>query len=123
VDAAALMPAAGTPVPRAREADRTVVVGAVALVVLLLLGALGGTAVWQLRRDVAALEARLAASEGRAARSEQIQARAALLRVQADLEVLRQSLPAEAAEDVARAESLLRQVGERQAAGGQPGGQ
>lgn len=123
VDAAALVPAAGTPAPRAREADRTVALAVVALVLFLLLGWLGGTAVWQLRRDLAALEARLEASEGRASRSEQIQARAALLRVQADLEALRQSLPADAAEDVAQAESLLRQVAERQTAGVQPGGQ
>lgn len=123
VEAAALVPATGNPAPRAREADRTVVLGVVALVLFLLLGWLGGTAVWQLRRDLGALEARVGASEGRAARNEQIQARAALLRVQADLEALRQSLPADAAEDVLRAESLLRQVGERQAAEPQRGGE
>lgn len=121
VDAAALLPAAGAPAPRTREANRTAVLGVVALVLVVLLGWLGGAFVWQLRRDLAALEARLAASEGRAARSEQIQARAALLRVQADLEALRQNLPADGAEQVAQAQVLLRRVAERQAAAGQPG--
>jgi len=113
VEAAAELPAAGAPSLRGRGPDRSFVFGALGLALLLAFGWLGGTAVWQLRRDLRALEGRLAGAQERASRVESHQARAALLRVRADLEALRQTLPADLAGEVTRADAILGEVADR----------
>lgn len=110
VDLAAATPAAGFSAPRRDEPGRPFPFGLAALVLVLVLGWVGGTVAWQLRRDLGALEARLAATQDRAARLEGLQAQAALLRVRADLEVLRQSMPEGLAAEVERADAILGEV-------------
>ncbi len=107
VEAAAQTPAAGAVRPPEQKTDRAFLWGVLGLVLLLVLGWLGGTAVWQLRRDLRSLEGRLAGAQAHTARVETLQARAALLRVRADLEALRQTLPPELAAEVERADAIL----------------
>ncbi|GAB4256225.1 MAG: hypothetical protein Kow0092_02110 [Deferrisomatales bacterium] len=109
IEEAASRPAAGT---RARrdETDRLFLFAILALAVVLFLGWIGGTAIWQLRRDLAAVEGSMAGLESRAQRFELRQSRAGLLRVRADLEVLQATLPERWSREVARADQILAEV-------------
>ncbi|MBE0618821.1 MAG: hypothetical protein IH608_13010, partial [Proteobacteria bacterium] len=86
MQAASAIPAAGSVAHGRQEGDRAFLYGALGLALLLVFGWLGGTAVWQLRRDLRTLEGRLAGAQAHVARVESLQARAALLRVRADLD-------------------------------------
>ena len=81
------------------------VAGALLLVTLLLF--------WQSRRDVAALRDQVATLSLQARRSELLQQQAALLRVRADLQGLRQTLPADLALEVDKADGVLAGVADR----------
>ncbi|GAB6063220.1 hypothetical protein [Deferrisoma palaeochoriense] len=111
VEEAAAGPAAGAP-PRPRESERDraflgmVVLAAVVLVFLWI----GGTALWGMRRQMGALEARLGSLEAGLAAEARTRNRAAVGRILADLEALRQSLPADQADRLEDASRALRDV-------------
>ncbi len=111
VEEAVASPAAGAPSPR-RETERDrvflgmVVLAAVVLVFLWI----GGTALWGMRRQMGALEARLGALEAGLAAEARTRNRAAAGRILADLEALRQSLPADQARRLEEASRALRAV-------------
>lgn len=91
--------------------DRRLVAGAAAVVVVLVLffGVLLGKA----RHDLDALRGELVALRGELHRSQAIHDRGAVLRMRADIQTLRQTLPADLSADVEAADAALRRVDER----------
>lgn len=77
--------------------DRALLLAALALILFLVGGWVGGTAVIELRRDVAALEDRVHTAEDALARAETSRARAAVARARTDLREVEASLPQELA--------------------------
>ncbi|MHB8765977.1 MAG: hypothetical protein ACYDA8_16800 [Deferrisomatales bacterium] len=111
VDEAASRPAAGAPGGRPRpEREGGFLLAVAALAALFLFAWVGGTAVWQLRRDLATLDQKLQGLEERSRRLEVDQARGVLLRVGADLQTLGAALPPGLGAEVARAQALLEEV-------------
>jgi hypothetical protein len=103
--------AGGAP-PRG-DRDRFFLFGTALLGILLLLGWVGATAVWQVRRDLGVLRSDLERQHQRMGAWEGVQSRAALARVRGELAVLRTSLPEQLRADVEEADRLLQRVSER----------
>ncbi len=99
--------------PPSPDRDRFFLFGTVLLGILLLLGWVGATAVWQVRRDLGALRADLEVQHQRMGAWEGVQSRAALARVRGELAALRTSLPEELRSEVEEADRLLQRVSER----------
>lgn len=105
----------GGALPRG-DRDRFFLFGTVLLAILLLLGWVGATAVWQVRRDLGVLRSDLERQHQRMGAWEGIQSRSALARVRGELAVLGTSLPEELRSEVEEADRLLQRVSERLAA-------
>ena len=106
-----VVPARGA-LPRG-DRDRFFLFGTVLLAILLLLGWVGATAVWQVRRDLGVLRSDLERQHQRMGAWEGIQSRSALARVRGELAVLSTSLPQELRSEVEEADRLLQRVSER----------
>lgn len=115
VEEAAERPATGA--SRAREErDRSqslFLYAAMALGVLLVFGWIGATTLWQMRRDLSGLGSQMEALRAETLRTETVRSRATLYRIQADLEALRETLPADLGEEVQEAQTILGQISER----------
>ncbi len=103
---------AGAAPPRG-DRDRFFLFGTVLLGLLLLLGWVGATVVWQVRRDLGVLRSDLERQHQRMGAWEGVQSRAALARVRGELAVLSTSLPEELRAEVEEADRLLQRVSER----------
>lgn len=90
--------------------DRRLLVAAAAAVLLVLLGVL---LLVQARRDVSSLQGELKALRAEVRRSQVLQDRGAVLRVRAELQALRQTLPSALAPEVDKADQALGAIDER----------
>ncbi len=109
-------PASAKHVSPRSDRDRFFLFGTVLLGLLLLLGWVGATALWQVRRDLGVLRSDLERQHRRLGAWEGVQSRAALARVRGELAALGASLPEELRADVEQADRLLLSVSERLAA-------
>jgi len=109
VEEAATRPAAGR--RQSREGrDRGLLLAGLTLVVLLVVGWMGGTALVQLRRDVGSLSDRLDTAEASLNRAERSRAVSAVARARADLREADALLPDDLAVQVRLAEQTLQRV-------------
>jgi hypothetical protein len=93
-----------------RLPDRRLLLAAAAVVFLALIGAL---LLFQARRDVSALQGELRALRAEVRRSQVLRDRGAVLRVRAELQALRQTLPPDLAPEVDKADALMGGIDER----------
>ncbi len=100
VDEAAARPARGRARPRDAARDRAFPLAVLVLAVVLVLGWIGGTTMWTLRRELGALQARVGEIERRQELDRRMRDLASVRRALAEIESLRRTLPPEIAPEL-----------------------
>ncbi len=100
VDEAATRPARGRPGNRNADRDRALPVAVLVLALVLVLGWIGGTTIWTLRRELGVLQARVGEIERREQLDRRVRDLAAVRRALAEIESLRRTLPPEIAPEL-----------------------